>query len=877
MALDFPSNPTLNQIYTYGGRSWQWNGTAWDVYNTTNVVNYLNGLTGGVTLSGGTYINITAAGGIITISSPGDGPSGYVSSFNGLAGAVTGVSTVRGLTGTVGITNSSGIGLSVSGQTLTFSNTGVLSVNGSTGTITNIAKINVDNNFTSAQSFVDPSLSASSSNISYNKISFYSDGASVYNNWVPSFGLLDSTITFPSTSGTLALTSGVVSSYNGRTGAVQGVSSASAGTGISLSGSTGAITITNIGVQSFNGFTGAVTGVTTGTANTFVALQSFTTGISASGGVTFAGTLQGTTANFTGLVSSTVGFSGAGTNIIGNASGLTAGNATRIVVTDGNTDASYYPVFVGGTGSTAAYIDKTTTPFTYNPFFGTITLQNVSVSGNVSGNIITRNISEAVVGDGIYIQTQGGPIWLQDNFGNGGPIVLDTWGNINLGDVSGNNNNNILSISDANGTVDFGNMSLQSINYITSTTIQSPTITGTVTLNGQTFTNILSSLNGLTGAKSILAGTGISVTSSNSGITLTNTGVQTFNGLTGAVTGVTTGTANTFVALQSFTTGISASGGVTLSGNVSMTSTSSHTGLASFLGGISAGGGTFSGQLNSQNLKMLTVGGDEGGQVDFGLAATNTSLTGGVAIDIYQNKVRIFETGGNNRGAYIDLTNMATGVGTDLTNGIISPVGMTSGSVRVITYPDGVTTSGSKTPYYQPALLTYQVFNPSFTAYANRTYFTLHHTPRSVSIKTLRFTGANTVTTGNCYFSVWSVDPVSGFPATRLYVSASTAVGSGYTYTSVTNASGLVTVPSGLFYIAVSFDSTPTVYCMSMSYTLSAYGSGNMAGGYSMTTPVVDTSGFTAPSSITATGVTFSIIDYTSTYRTGVLTEFGIV
>jgi hypothetical protein len=25
----FPSNPTLNQVHTVGGRSWQWNGTAW--------------------------------------------------------------------------------------------------------------------------------------------------------------------------------------------------------------------------------------------------------------------------------------------------------------------------------------------------------------------------------------------------------------------------------------------------------------------------------------------------------------------------------------------------------------------------------------------------------------------------------------------------------------------------------------------------------------------------------------------------------------------------------------------------------------------------------------------------------------------------------
>jgi hypothetical protein len=47
----------------------------------------------------------------------------------------------------------------------------------------------------------------------------------------------------------------------------------------------------HIGVSRFNGLTGAVTGVTTGTANNFVALQSFSAGISASGGVTFSGTL----------------------------------------------------------------------------------------------------------------------------------------------------------------------------------------------------------------------------------------------------------------------------------------------------------------------------------------------------------------------------------------------------------------------------------------------------------------------------------------------------------------------------------------------------------------------------------------------------------
>ena len=49
----------------------------------------------------------------------------------------------------------------------------------------------------------------------------------------------------------------------------------------------GTIALTKNVVSSFNGLTGAVTGVTTGTANTFVQLQRFANGISASGGITF--------------------------------------------------------------------------------------------------------------------------------------------------------------------------------------------------------------------------------------------------------------------------------------------------------------------------------------------------------------------------------------------------------------------------------------------------------------------------------------------------------------------------------------------------------------------------------------------------------------
>ena len=89
---------------------------------------------------------------------------------------------------------------------------------------------------------------------------------------------------------------------------------------------------------------------------------------------------------------------------------------------------------------------------------------------------------------------------------------------------------------------------------------------------------------------------------------------------------------------------------------------------------------TVAGQINGSTLKSTQSSGDEGGQLDLATAATNQSLSGGsVAIDIFQNKLRIFESGGTNRGVYIDMANGATaGVGTNL----LSPSSSTDGWAR---------------------------------------------------------------------------------------------------------------------------------------------------------------------------------------------------
>lgn len=37
-ALNFPLSPIVGQIYTANGKTWRWNGTAWQSYNQVNFI-----------------------------------------------------------------------------------------------------------------------------------------------------------------------------------------------------------------------------------------------------------------------------------------------------------------------------------------------------------------------------------------------------------------------------------------------------------------------------------------------------------------------------------------------------------------------------------------------------------------------------------------------------------------------------------------------------------------------------------------------------------------------------------------------------------------------------------------------------------------------
>lgn len=103
--------------------------------------------------------------------------------------------------------------------------------------------------------------------------------------------------------------------------------------------------------------------------------------------------------------------------------------------------------------------------------------------------------------------------------------------------------------------------------------------------------------------------------------------------------------------------------------------------------GLDAAGSISAGE----NLRSTNSSGDEGGEIFLNKAATNTTLTGGVTIDVWQNRLRFFEQGGNARGFYLDITTGGNGVSTNLA------AGGGSGTVTsvALTVPTGLSVSGS--------------------------------------------------------------------------------------------------------------------------------------------------------------------------------------
>lgn len=83
---------------------------------------------------------------------------------------------------------------------------------------------------------------------------------------------------------------------------------------------------------------------------------------------------------------------------------------------------------------------------------------------------------------------------------------------------------------------------------------------------------------------------------------------------------------------------------------------------------------TAAGNVSATTLISSYSAGDEGGEIHLAQAATSTLGGDNIIIDSYADRLRIFESGGTSRGAYIDLSQASASVGTLLNNRVAALV-----------------------------------------------------------------------------------------------------------------------------------------------------------------------------------------------------------
>lgn len=173
--------------------------------------------------------------------------------------------------------------------------------------------------------------------------------------------------------------------------------------------------------------------------------------------------------------------------------------------------------------------------------------------------------------------------------------------------------------------------------------------------------------------------------------TYTNSNVSTFLASFGSNTISTTGnvTANYFIGNGSQLTGLPASytnsnvstflasfgsNNITTTGNITANNFTGNFSITGNVQGTSANvtlvAGSYSYTFDNSGTLTLPTGinGNEGGEIAFTQAANSTLAGNTVVMDQYVDRIRFFEGGGNARGAYIDMTQAADGVGTLLNN-----------------------------------------------------------------------------------------------------------------------------------------------------------------------------------------------------------------
>jgi hypothetical protein len=238
-ALDNTNETTLTVVDPTADRTISLPDASGIVALTNSVVTTVNGLTSAITITGSGAITQTVSGTTTTFGAR-------------LASAtVTGVASF----GNEFVVTSGAVGLT---------SNYVKSINGSTGAVANVARTNVDNNFSVAQTIDGPGTYLEIINSAANTAFTLTPGTGI---------VVSDSVNFPQT--------------------LQ----------FAQTGTTTTVTLPS--------YTTTLAGLSGN--QTFTALNTFNAGISAAGGVTFAGTFSGATGSFSKLLSASAGISASGT------------------------------------------------------------------------------------------------------------------------------------------------------------------------------------------------------------------------------------------------------------------------------------------------------------------------------------------------------------------------------------------------------------------------------------------------------------------------------------------------------------------------------------------------------------------------------------
>jgi hypothetical protein len=435
---------------------------------------------------------------------------------------------------------------------------------------------------------------------------------------------------------------------------------------------------------------------------------------------------------FVTAFTTTTGVTNANINIAQYAN-LSVGSLTATpAVILANTTTANITTIVGSTGGNYTV--------TLPPMTGTVaslgsTTQTFNGAVNVNGVVNFYGITQSYAAGGISNTLNLSAVALAS--GNTKTINMGTSG------AAGSNTNILIGPTDGNGNIFIHRNApifVTNTTAATSTTTGALVVTGGVGVGGNLFAGFINTSGNVSASQlntaTLVARNGygnINLTQFNSifadangsqnivAIQLSTTGLSDGMGMLGS-----TGQPSVLYSTRGivFRTGATVrntdtpTGGVTLVSitatgelfaNSTTPSTSTTTGALVVTGGVGVGGNVSASQINSATavvtgsaffgeLFVKSPGGDEGGQINLANAVTNTTLVGNIVIDVYQNKLRIFEGGGTARGGYFDISGLAAGVATNLAAG--GGGGTPGGGQGQIQFNSSSTFQGAASLYY---------------------------------------------------------------------------------------------------------------------------------------------------------------------------------